>query len=165
MNALWKNTQTGLLEVVSPAVSAFTKEILSSNSEYITERRTPGQILVGRRARFMDKLKRYLDVARNLGVEVAKSPVMEMKRVGFFQFTNNTVGGPVVIATGKRPFSELVEEFVLHNRNNIWVRFYARLFGYKSFAELRDKEPTEVDKVEKLLDRKVMKISSMDGKR
>lgn len=165
MNALWRQTQSGLLEVVSPAVSAFLKEILTSNSEYITERRTPGQILVGRRARFMDQIKRYLDIARNFGVDIAKSPVMEMKRVGFFQFTNNTLGGKVVINTGRRSFSDLVKEFILHKRENIWVRFYAFLFGYETFSELDDQELSKVEKVEFQFDRKVMKIDSMEGKR
>lgn len=155
MNSLWKSTKSGLLNILSPAVSAFTKQILTSNSEFITERRTPGQLLVGRRAYFIDRIQRYLSLAGSLGITIEKSPITEMKSIGYLKFSNNSVNGPIVMRTGKRSFTELVEEFVYHNRDNKWVRFYGRIFGYDLDDSLDETQ----------LDRGILKVDSIEGKK
>jgi len=168
MNTLWHQTQSsGLLNLFSGTANSFTKNILSSNAEFITERRTPGQLLVGRRAYFMDQIERYTNLAASLGLSVGTS-FTDMKRVGYFRFSNNTPSGPIVIRTGLRPFEEFIEEFVHHNRKNVWVRFFAKLFGFGDGLSLDQKDQLDQAEVERLdaqLDRGFMRLESVEGKR
>lgn len=39
MNTLWKQTQSGLMSILSPLLNTFVKEILDSNAESLIERR------------------------------------------------------------------------------------------------------------------------------
>ncbi|KAI2810119.1 cd36 [Blomia tropicalis] len=165
MNTLWKHTSSGLLNILSPAVTSFTKQLMSSSSEYIMERRTPGQLLIGRRAYFIDRIQQHLNLAKSFGLSFAESPLSDMKNVGYFRFTNNTVSPPIIIYTGVRSFSEMVEEYVHHNRDNSWLRLFADMFGYGTFGSNETLDDTQLASLDLQLDRQFMKMYEFEGKR
>lgn len=123
---------------------------------------TPGQLLIGRRARFLDRIEGYLSAARRIGFNVGK-PLD--KNIGFLQFTNNSVSKTVLIRTGKRPFEELVDEFVHHNWANWWVRSFAKVFGYATFETGDSRIKADLERLDRELDRNALKVDSFGGKR
>ena len=111
--------------MIQPVIKNVVRGLLRSSGEYILEKRTVGDILVGRSVDFFHRISGYVDFAKSLGLDLGID-MEQAKTIGYFTTTNNSVVGPMTIRTGIRSFGAFAQDYSNHHSDNIFFSFFVR---------------------------------------
>ena len=106
------------------------------NKNFIVEKMTPAQILIGKTMNFDKVLFGGSSLLTLLWFPIKTMPIPKTFDFGFFSYFNNTIFGPFAAYTGNRKFANVLRDFDKNHENNFLVQFFLHFFNLKAKRDL-----------------------------